>query len=296
MNIIKSRNIFFIISTLIIVAGLVMAAVNGLNVGIDFTGGTYMQIHLGETIPVDEIREITNEFDPNATIIHSGVDRESVIIRSTLDLNNAKRLEIFNIFAEKYNLEAETDLLGQGSFGPAIGREIQNKAFLSVIIATLGMLAYITFRFELKFGISAIVALIHDVLIALAVYSLLRIPVNSSFVAAMLTIVGYSINDSIVVFDRIRENLKIMNKDKYEDIVNKSVSQTIVRSINTSFTTLAAVVCLYIFGVDAIREFALPLIVGVIAGTYSSIFIASPIWHILKTRTSDVNNFNPNRV
>ncbi|QIB26537.1 protein translocase subunit SecF [Caloranaerobacter azorensis] len=295
MNIIRNRNKFFLISLTIIVIGLVMAAVNGLNVGIDFTGGTLLQIDFGKKVPVNEIRKITDEFDKNASILHVGDNKEQVIIKTTLDLDNKDRIEIFNKFKEKYNLKDEAFVQSQ-KFGPSIGKEIRTKALLSVLIATIGMLIYITFRFEFKFGISAIVALVHDVLITFSVYAIFQIPVNNPFVAAMLTIVGYSINDTIVVFDRIRENIKIMKKDKYEDIVNKSISQTIVRSINTSFTTLLVIVVLYIFGVEAIKDFALPLIVGIIAGTYSSIFIASPIWYLLRTRVSDRNNYNPNRV
>ncbi|MGF7057333.1 protein translocase subunit SecF [Brassicibacter mesophilus] len=295
MNIIGKRNIFFVISLIVIVSGILFAAISGLNYGIDFTGGTLIQIDLGKTIPVDEVREITNEFDTKASIIHAGENKEQIIIKSTLDLKNQERLEVFNKFKEKYNLKDEAFIQSQ-KFGPAIGKEIQRKALISVVIATLGMLAYITFRFEFKFGLSAIIALVHDVLVAITVYAFFKIPINGSFVAAILTIVGYSINDTIVVFDRIRENLKIMKKDKYEDIINTSISQTIVRSLNTSFTTLLAIVTLYIFGVEAIRDFALPLVVGIVVGTYSSIFIASPVWYLLKSRTSIKNNYNPNRV
>jgi preprotein translocase subunit SecF len=295
LNIIGKRNIFFVISLIVIVSGILFAAISGLNYGIDFTGGTLIQIDLGKTIPVDEVREITNEFDTKASIIHAGENKEQIIIKSTLDLKNQERLEVFNKFKEKYNLKDEAFIQSQ-KFGPAIGKEIQRKALISVVIATLGMLAYITFRFEFKFGLSAIIALVHDVLVAITVYAFFKIPINGSFVAAILTIVGYSINDTIVVFDRIRENLKIMKKDKYEDIINTSISQTIVRSLNTSFTTLLAIVTLYIFGVEAIRDFALPLVVGIVVGTYSSIFIASPVWYLLKSRTSIKNNYNPNRV
>ncbi len=286
MNFMSKRKIFFTMSIIIILIGIITTAVLGLNFGIDFTGGTLIQIDLGEKVSVKDIREITDEFDVNAEIIHAGDLKEQVIIKTTVDLNNAERLDIFNQFKEKYNLE-DTALMQSEKFGAAIGSEIQTKALISVLIATIGMLLYITFRFEFKFGISAIIALVHDVLIALTVYAVLRIPVNSSFVAAILTIVGYSINDTIVVFDRIRENIKSMRKNNYEEIVNKSVSQTIVRSINTSFTTLLAIVTLYIFGVEAIKDFALPLIVGVIAGTYSSIFIASPVWFIFKSKFSN---------
>ena len=288
MNFMSKKNIFFTVSGIIILAGLLMAFVSGLNFDIDFTGGTLMQIDLGEKINVEEIREITDEVDKNATIIHAGDNQKEVMIKTSLDLNNTKRLEIFNKFKEKYNLDDDA-FISSEQFGPSIGKEIQQKALLSVIIATIGMLLYITFRFEFKFGLSAIAALIHDVLIALAVYSVLKIPVNSSFVAAILTIVGYSINDTIVVFDRIRENLKLMKKDSYEEIVNKSISQTLTRSINTSFTTLLAITSLYVFGVEAIKDFALPLIVGVLAGTYSSIFIASPVWFMLKKKEKALN-------
>lgn len=294
LNIIKNVKIFSSISIGIVIIGLIFAAVMGLNLGIDFTGGTLIQIEFGKTMDVDEIREITNEIDTNASIVHAGQNKTQIIIKSAVNLTNAERIELFNKFKEKYNLE-DTALINQQKFGPSMGNEIRNKAFISVLIATVGMLAYITFRFEFKFGVSAIIALIHDVLIGLAVYSILRIPVNSSFVAAMLTIVGYSINDTIVVFDRIRENIKLMRKDTYEDIVNTSISQTLTRSINTSVTTLLAIASLYIFGVEAIKDFALPLIIGVLAGTYSSIFIASPMWYFLISRKGKVNYYNPNR-
>jgi preprotein translocase SecF subunit len=199
------------------------------------------------------------------------------------------------MFKDKYGLE-NTDLVNQQKFGPSIGKEIQGKAFLSVIIASLCMLAYITLRFELFFGLAAVAALIHDVLIGVAVYAILNIPINSSFIAAMLTIVGYSINDTIVVFDRIRENIKTTRKSKFEDIIDMSISQTIIRSVNTSVTTLFAITSLYIFGVEAIKDFALPLIIGVVAGTYSSIFIASPIWYLLKIKKEGkINLYNPNK-
>ncbi|WP_243414599.1 protein translocase subunit SecF [Sporosalibacterium faouarense] len=293
MDFMSKSKIFFAISILIIIAGLITMAVSGLNFGIDFTGGTLLQIDFGKEVPVEEVREITNDIDPNASVIYAGTNNEQVIIKTTKSMDNAARKEFFSKFKEKYDLEDEA-LVQSQIFGPSIGQEIRRKAIISVLIATIGMLIYITFRFEFKFGISAIIALIHDVLIALTIYALLRIPVNSSFVAAMLTIVGYSINDTIVVFDRIRENLKIMKKDKYSHIVNTSISQTISRSINTSFTTLLAIVTLYVLGVEAIKDFALPLIVGVLAGTYSSIFIASPVWTLLKVKVGG-KKINTNR-
>lgn len=294
MDIIKHKNKFFILSFVVIVIGLFTMVSRGLNYGIDFTGGTMLQIDLGKEVSVNEIREIVDKIDKDADIIHVGDQKNEIMIKTKLDLDNNKRMDLFNEFKEKYGLEQETPEQSQ-TFQPAIGDEIQNKAILSILIATIGMLIYITFRFEFKFGVAAVVALMHDVLVALAVYALLRVPVNSSFVAAILTIVGYSINDTIVVFDRIRENTKLIKKGKYAELVNTSISQTIVRSINTSFTTLLAIACLYIFGVEAIKDFALPLIVGVLVGTYSSIFIASPVWYLLKKRSSG-KNYKPKRV
>ncbi|MTI70956.1 MAG: protein translocase subunit SecF [Firmicutes bacterium] len=295
MDIIKRKNTFFIVSLAIILLGIIFMITSSLNFGIDFTGGTLLQINLDKKIPVSEVREITDSIDKDADIIHAGDEKHEIIIKTAVNMNHEDRMDLFSKFKAKYNLKDDA-LVSQKKFGPAIGEEIRNKALIAIIIATLGMLLYITFRFELNFGVSAVVALIHDILIALAVYAIFRLPVNSSFVAAMLTIVGYSINDTIVVFDRIRENLKKMRKDKYEDIINKSISQTIVRSLNTSFTTLLAITCLYVFGVEAIKDFALPLIVGVLVGTYSSIFIASPVWYLLRKRVSTRNNYNPNKV
>jgi preprotein translocase SecF subunit len=294
LQVIKKSKLFLIISLVVILIGLVMIPIRGLNVGIDFSGGTLLQIELNERIEVSEIREITDSFDPSASIVHAGLNQTQVIIKTTLDMESPERYEVFSQFKERYQLTEEA-FLHQQKFEPSIGQEIQNRALISVLIAAIGILIYITLRFEWQFGLSAVAALLHDVLIGIAVYSILRIPINSSFIAAMLTIVGYSINDTIVVFDRIRENMKSMHKVPFEEIIDTSISQTIVRSINTSMTTLFAITALYVFGVEAIREFALPLIVGILAGTYSSIFIASPIWYRLKIRKSRINYYNPNK-
>lgn len=295
MNIVKNSKIFFSISLVIIVIGIITGLTSGFNYGIDFTGGTLLQIDMGKTVPVNEIREITDEFDKDASIIHAGEEKNEVIIKSKLDMDNTMRKEIVDKFLKKYDLEEDAFIKAE-KISPSIGNEIRRKAVISIAIATIGMLIYITFRFEFKFALSAIIALLHDVLIAIAFYAIFKFQINSSFVAAILTIVGYSINDTIVVFDRIRENIKLMRKDKYEDIVNKSIAQTITRSINTSVTTLMAIGALYIFGVEAIRDFALPLIVGVVVGTYSSIFIASPLWLLFKTRGSKNGKYNARRV
>ncbi|SNS33877.1 protein translocase subunit secF [Anaerovirgula multivorans] len=293
MKIIENKTKWFSISAIIIVLGLVLAIINGMNFGIDFTGGSLMEIELHQQIEVAEIREIINQYDTNANISLLGPDRTIVQIRTINDFDSQVRAEIFNQFKEKYDLP-ENEPLRAEQFGPAIGKEIQNRAFLSMIISAIGMLIYITFRFELRFGLAAIAALLHDILVVVAVYSIFRIPVNSPFVAAMLTILGYSINDTIVVFDRIRENLKTMKKSNFAQVANDSITQTITRSINTSLTTLVTIVALYILGVEQIREFALPLIAGVLSGTYSSIFIAAPVWVMLKEKQNRKFVYKPN--
>lgn len=295
LNVIKNRNKFFIGSLSIIIIGLVLMFTRGLNVGIDFTGGTLLQIELNKQVEVSEVRQITDTFDKTASIVHASENKSQIIIKTTQNLDNTQRYAVFAQFKDKYSLQ-DTDLVNQQKFGPTIGAETQQKAFISVLLASIGILIYVTLRFELFFGIAAIIALMHDVLIGLSVYSIFNVPVNSSFIAAMLTIVGYSINDTIIVFDRIRENVKRMRKSKYEEIIDLSISQTLVRSINTSLTTLFSITALYILGVEAIKEFALPLMVGIIAGTYSSIFIASPLWFIFKSKKGDVNYYNPNKL
>ncbi|MEN1759232.1 protein translocase subunit SecF [Anoxynatronum sibiricum] len=288
MDIIHQKKIWFSISAAIIMVGLVIALLSGVNAGIDFTGGTLMEFELHQSASTDEIRSITNTFDTSASINFIGSDQTTLQIRTIKDLDHSERMEVFRELETRYQI-TEDDFLRAEQFGPAIGREIRDRAFLSMLIAAVGMLIYITFRFEFSFGIAAIIALFHDILVVLAVYVIFRIPLNSPFVAAMLTVLGYSINDTIVVFDRIRENRKTMKKFDFEQLATNSINQTIKRSVYTSLTTLVMILALYIMGVPQIREFALPLIAGIVSGTYSSIFIASPVWVMIKERTKDRN-------
>ncbi|MDF2546567.1 MAG: protein-export rane protein SecF [Anaerosolibacter sp.] len=292
MRIVEKSKIWFGLSIAVIVIGLFVGLINGFNMGIDFTGGTMMQINIGETIGVEEAKDITSQFALDADILHAGEEKQEIIIKTKKDLDNKEREEIFNAFKEKYNLQDE-DFRQAEQFGPTMGKEIAQKALLSIAIASIGMLAYITFRFEFKFGVAGIIALIHDVLVVVAIYGLFQIPLNSSLVAAVLTVVGYSINDTIVVFDRIRENLKFAKKPDYAGIANESINQTLARSINTSLTTLITIVTLYVLGVESIRQFALPLIAGIATGAYSSIFIASPIWVIWKNWEKGKGKYRP---
>ncbi len=189
--------------------------------------------------------------------------------------------KIISALSERYELTEEA-FISTEDIAPTIGFEMQMNALVSVLLGVAFILAYITYRFkDYKFGVAAVIALIHDVLVVFAVYSVLRIPINNAFVAAQLTIIGYSINDTIIVFDRIRENKRALGKTSLENLINTSISETFSRSISTSITTLITIAAVYILGGATIRDFALPLMVGVAAGTYSSIAVASPMWYEL---------------
>lgn len=282
MKLIKNKNTFRIISAAIMLLGLIMFLINGFNFGIDFTGGTIIEINANKFIEVEEAKVIMDEYDNDASIIHGGANKEELIIKSTLDLSNETVNSIISKFAEQHGVDK--DNIKSEKFGPLMGKEIRDKALLSITIATIAMLLYITFRFEFKFGLAAIIALLHDVIITVAVYAIFKLPVNSSFIAAILTIVGYSINDTIVIFDRIREELRLNPKVTLDNIVNSSIQHSLRRTIITTLTTLIAVVVLYVLGVEAVKVLALPLIIGMIAGTYSSLFIAPALWFDFKNR------------
>lgn len=280
MNVIKNYKLFYAISLAVIAVGLIMFAVNGLNYGIDFTGGTMLQLEVGKFVSVEQAREIVSIYDENASIIHSGPEKSELIIRSSKDLSNKDTTEIVSQFVEVYGMDGSN--FQTQKFGPFMGKEIRDRAIFSVIIASVLMLAYISFRFQFKFGVAAVIALVHDVLVTFAVYSVLRLPVNSSFIAAILTIVGYSINDTIVIFDRIREESKIYPKLGFGEVINNSINLSLRRTLFTTLTTLMAVTILYIVGVEDVKVLALPLIIGMLSGTYSSLFIATPILYSLK--------------
>ncbi|HOR86748.1 MAG TPA: protein translocase subunit SecF [Bacillota bacterium] len=275
----KRRNLWFGISISFILIGLLFIVIKGVNLGIDFTGGTTIQANIGKAFEISEVRGITDKFDKEAIVTYAGQNRDIALVKTKIALNVNQQTEVINEFRDKFAIQ-QTNIQFE-TIGPTIGSELTRQALLALLLANVGILVYVSFRFEWRFGVAAIIALIHDVLIMLAVYSVAQIAINASFIAAILTIVGYSINDTIVIFDRIRENRRRVKKVDHTALVNQSVSETLSRSINTALTTLLTILALYILGVPAIKDFALPLIVGIVAGTYSSIFVASPLWAIL---------------
>lgn len=280
MKIIERRWIWYSISIAIIVVGIAFMLIRGLNFGIDFRGGTLMEINIGKSYDVEDIRAIIKAHNIDAYVSEAGDNNQEVLIRiASVPNDDEIQAQILNDIKEKYGID-DSAVLSLEKVGPTVGGELTRNAIYAIAIACVLMLIYIWIRFEIRFGVAAIIALVHDALIMLAVVAITNTQINTPFVAAVLTIVGYSINDTIVVFDRIRENRRKLGKKKMNpfELADMSIEQTLARSINTTLTTLFTITALYIFGVPSIKEFALPIIVGIVSGAYSSIFIASPIW------------------
>ncbi|MEW6524054.1 MAG: protein translocase subunit SecF [Bacillota bacterium] len=289
-NIIKNldfvgrRKTWFTISLVVIALGLVFLALpgKGLRLGIDFTGGLYLDLGFpqGDAPSIGEVRDVLAGQNLQTSVVQRSVTGDSIIIR-TPPMSNQERDVLLASLREQL---PDFNLLQMEEVQPVIGRELTQRALLALLLASIGMVLYITIRFEFKFAICAIVALLHDALVSVGILSMLGTEVNSPFVAALLTIVGYSVNDTIVVFDRIRENAREREREPLPVVVNDSIRQTFSRSVNTSVTTLLAIGTILIFGGRTTRDFALALALGVMAGTYSSIFIASPLWTAWKLR------------
>ncbi|MGL4284241.1 MAG: protein translocase subunit SecF [Eubacterium aggregans] len=283
LKLVEKTKIWFIISLIMIVISLGALAIRGLNFGIDFVGGTIVTIDLHTTFNTDDARKITDKYDKNADITYSGDAQEQIVISTKESLTTEQRTDLFDAFKAEYKL-TDADLVSVDTITPSVGTETARNAVLASVVAMALMLVYITFRFEFYFGLAAVLALVHDIVVVIGVYALFQIQVNAPFIAAVLTILGYSINDTIVVFDRIRENENVMGMQNLTTLVDASVNQTLKRSINTVATTLIAILALYIFGVAAVKNFALPLIVGIACGCYSSIFVASPLWVVFQKK------------
>lgn len=240
--------------------------------GVDFTGGTLIQVEFAQETSVSDLRSILSSAGmENAQIQQFGESNEFLI--RTQDFEGIVD-EVSGLLHESYGADGFT--MSTDAVGPKVGSELQKKAGIAILMSFALTLIYLAFRFEWRFGVAAIIATFHDITITIGFISLLNIEITLATVAAILTILGYSLNDTIVVFDRIRENLKKRRKDRYEDIINSSVNETLPRTVLTSGTTLATLLALFILGGTVVRPFALVLIIGIVIGTYSSIFVASP--------------------
>lgn len=260
---------------------------------IDFKGGNIIEVNMGKQFNNNEVADtVKKAIGVEAVVQKLGTNQEKASIK-TAPLATDQTTAVKEAIKAKYGLKAE-NFLSERTVQPVIGQEIWQRGLGAMLLASILILIYVAIRFRVMSGFSAgttaIIALLHDAFIMFTVYSILRIPVNSSFVAAVLTILGYSINDTIIVYDRIRENQNILRKMSTEELVNKSIMQTMTRSINTVVTVLICVVTLYVFGfiygVQSIKEFTLPLIIGIVSGCYSSIFVASPLWVWWKNATA----------
>ncbi|WP_066892726.1 protein translocase subunit SecF [Clostridium nigeriense] len=285
LKIIEKTKLWFSLSLIFIIIGLGFTVSRGLNFGIDFQGGTKMVVELGAGFNKPEADEIVKALVPDA-VTNEANDTQYEI--KSKDLDTTKVSEVFKALQDKYNLE-DNKLLSQVEIGASIGKELTRNSIFALFIACGAMLVYIAIRFKMDYGIAAIIALVHDLLITISVFAIFNIPVNTPFIAAVLTIVGYSINDTIVIFDRMRENAKNMRRASDTEIANKSLTQTMSRSINTTLTTLITIIAVNIF-VPTVREFSFPLIIGIAAGAYSSIFIAAPTWVLLRKKQAKKSN------
>ena len=277
----SKRKIFYCISAGVLIIGLAFGLVRGLNYGIDFTGGTMIQIDMGKQVKISEVEKAISQYDLDPEVIYAGSDNSQIIIRTIQSLKKAERAEVINSINEQFGTTDE-DLLAEEFFGPSVGKELRNNAILAIIIAAICMMIYIRIRFrQWKFGAASMMGVLHDVLIVIAFYAIFGITVNNPFIAGILTVVGYSINDTIVIFDRVRENIRYMKRGTLMETIDQSISQTFGRSLMTSITTIIVMVPMVIMAGEAIREFVFPLMVGVIAGTYSSICVCSPLYYEL---------------
>jgi preprotein translocase subunit SecF len=283
----KSK-ISIIFSLILVLSSFGLVATKGLNFGVDFAGGTIVQVKYDTVAPIDNMRNLLegNKLFDGATITEFGSPEEVIIRFKTSSTNVTKDI----------GDETAASLKGSGDFeirrvdivGPKVGGELREKGIMSLLLAIIGILIYVSFRFEWRFALASIVALIHDVSIALGALALFQIDVNLDVLAALLTILGYSLNDTIIVFDRIREGITTSKRVILSEIIDESVTKTLSRTTLTSLTTFFVVLTLFMFGGEIIHAFAFTLLVGIIVGTYSSIFVASPILLLLGF---DVKNY-----
>ena len=281
----KSRRIFLIFTAICFVLGLATICIRGFAWDTDFIGGTSMQINIGHTLSRDEIDEIASITESIinkkvSSVQKTGDGGTQVLIKCT-EIDTETRDKVFEALKERFSL-SDADRLSVTSVGASVSADFRRSGIISVSLAVALMLVYITIRFDFRSGLAAVLCLTHDLFFMATAYALFQLPMNSNVIAALLTILGYSINATIIVFDRVRENVKLNPNSTFDDNVNLSANQTLLRSVNTTITTLLTIIIIYLLGVQSIKQFILPLIVGVIAGLYSSVCLAGNIWALLQ--------------
>ncbi|MEA2099370.1 MAG: protein translocase subunit SecF [Campylobacterota bacterium] len=276
-NFMGRSKIAMVFSIVLLLASYILLATKGLNYGVDFAGGTIVQVKYDTTAPIDAMREKlkTDKIFDGASITEFGSPDEVVIrMKST---TSSVTVDIGDVTREALRGTGNYEIRRVDIVGPTVGAELKEKGIISLLLAIVGILIYVAFRFEWRFAVASIFALVHDVSIALGAITLIGLDVNLDVLAALLTILGYSLNDTIIVFDRIREGVTNSKKTDLTDIVNESVTRTLARTTLTSLTTFFVVFTLFMFGGEIIHAFAFTLLVGIVVGTYSSVFVASPI-------------------
>lgn len=273
------KKIWYLIAALVIIPGMLVWMFMGLNLGIDFTGGSILQVGYESDLELSDVRQIVTEHVSQTPSVNETDNNQFLIRTEELDQEESQAL------IDDLSALGEMTVLRSELIGPIIGSELLRNARWALFLAAALMLGYITLRFKFNYALTAIVALLHDVLVIISVFAILRIEVDSAFIATILTIVGYSINNTIVIFDRIRENSKYSNKKSFAEKVNLSINQTLTRTINTVVAVLILLVCLMIFGGATTKMFIFGLSVGMVAGFFSSVFLVGPILTVLQERT-----------
>lgn len=282
LRVMKKDKLWYLISGLLMLVAVISLGVRGLNYSIDFRGGILMDLRFEKDVTMADLRGILNDHGLGGAVIRRAAAAEAVaggkgkeFIITTKSIPDGERRQLFADLEQRLG---RFETLSVDHVTPVIGDELKRNAGLGILLAVIGMLIYITIRFEWRFGVAAVIALIHDVLLTVGFFSVFQLPVDTSFVAAILTVFGYSINDTIIIFDRIRENLAMRRKETLGELVDRSLNQVLVRSIITSLTTVFAIGAIYVFGGRTTRDLALALMVGIGFGAYSSIFVASPLY------------------
>ena len=274
LNFMGSRRIAYVISIIVLAIGLISLLVQGLNYGVDFAGGTLLQFKFNQEVTTEELRGVLEELNLEKSTLQR-LSPQEVIIRSS-KLSQEEQNQVEKTLGEKFG---EVTLVRVEDVGPAVGADLRRMAVIAVLVSLLGILLYVSIRFEFRPAVASIISLAHDAVVTLGILSLLQREFSAPVLAAILTILGYSINDSIVIMDRIRENLRSRKKgETFEELVNRSVNETLSRTINTVLTTILPVLALLILGGEMLRDFSLTLLIGLITGTYSSVFVVGSLW------------------